>query len=354
MSRSVLILIGLTLALSAAAALRLNVGQTRGTLDSAAWDAILSLRWQRVFLAGTVGVALASAGVMLQYLLRNPLVSPDVMGPASGASLGVMISIALWPAGIGFGALAWQAGPALCGAMGAMALITLLARRRAGLDPGGVIITGVVVSIMCGAGVVFVQHLINATSLSGRTLALLVGAIGDDTPRGHVAVVAVLCVIVIGAGAWMGRTLDAMSMSEDEAVSVGVALSRVRALTFLGAGVLTSGAVVLAGPVGFVGLIGPHVVRLMLNVGGRDRRESRNGAVNASDGRADALTRTIGRAGTLLIGSALCGGTLLILGDAGVRAIDLGAGRMPIGVITALLGGPLLIALLARSHSRVM
>ena len=338
-------MVGLTLALAAGVALRLSVGPSRGTLDDAAWDAIMALRAQRAFLATTVGVALGAAGVMLQYLLRNPLVSPDIMGPSSGASLGVMISIALWPAGVGFGSLAWQAGPALCGAMGAMAVITLLARRRTGLDPGGVIITGVVVSIMCGAGVVFVQHLMNATSLSGRTLALLVGAIGDETPREHVLVVAALCVLVIGAGASMGRTLDAMSMSEDEAVSVGVALGRVRALTFLGAGVLTSGAVVLAGPVGFVGLIAPHVVRLLMGGG-------RRGALAMSrDGRSDLITRHIGRAGTLLIGSGLCGGTLLVLGDAGVRAIDLGAGRMPIGVITALLGGPLLIALLARSRS---
>ena len=343
-------MVGLTLALAAGVALRLSVGPSRGTLDDAAWDAIMALRAQRAFLATTVGVALGAAGVMLQYLLRNPLVSPDIMGPSSGASLGVMISIALWPAGVGFGSLAWQAGPALCGAMGAMAVITLLARRRTGLDPGGVIITGVVVSIMCGAGVVFVQHLINATSLSGRTLALLVGAIGDETPREHVVVVAALCVLVVGAGASMGRTLDAMSMSEDEAVSVGVALGRVRALTFLGAGVLTSGAVVLAGPVGFVGLIAPHVVRLLMGGGGAvGGRRSDHPLTRGR--RSDLITRRIGRAGTLLIGSGLCGGTLLVLGDAGVRAIDLGAGRMPIGVITALLGGPLLIALLARSRS---
>jgi iron complex transport system permease protein len=336
MSRSAWILIGLTLALAIAAVLRLNVGQPRAALDADAWEAITALRTQRAFLAGTVGAALGGAGVLLQYLLRNPLVSPDVMGPSSGASLGVMISIAIWPAGIGFGSLAWQAGPALTGAMVAMLLITLLARRRAGLDPGVVIITGVVVSIMCGAGVVFVQHLINATSLSGRSLALLVGAISDETPRGHIVFVACVTALVVGIGCAIGRTLDAMSMSEDEAISVGVPLARTRAIVFVGAGILTSGAVVLAGPVGFVGLIAPHIVRLMLGTGGSPRRQ-------------DFITRHIGRAGTLLIGSCLCGAALLILGDTGVRAIDLGAGRMPIGVITALLGGPLLIALLGRS-----
>lgn len=322
--------------LAAAVVLRLRVGGSLDGLDAEVREQVMQLRFNRLFVAGVVGGALAAAGVLLQVLLRNPLASPDILGPASGASLAVMI--ATWLGGTaassaGFGLLAWQAGPALAGAMLTLGLVYALGQRRGAVEPTGLVIVGVVISLMCGAGVMFVQHMINASTLGGRTVMLLVGSITDDTPLVLARGVGVAVLLVVGVCAVMlGRGLDVMTLSDDESRALGLRLGATRGVLFVASGVLTAGAVVLAGPVGFVGLICPHAVRLMLGQGGR----------------ADAVERAVGRAGVALIGSTLAGAALLILADAGVRAIDLGAGRMPLGVLTALMGGPLLIGLLRR------
>lgn len=344
MPRSTVILLVLVLVLAGAIVLRMNVGGELGSFTDEARAAVLELRAWRVLLAGVVGASLGMAGVVLQGLLRNSLASPDVLGPASGASLAVMLSAWLMPAAAttGFGALAWQAGPALLGSLIVLGVIFSLSRGRRGLDPAGLIIVGAVISVMCGAGVVFVQHLINASSISGRSLTLLVGSISDDTPRLHTMVVGAMAVVSMVVACIIGRASDAAAMSDDEAISVGVHLRGLRVMQFVLAGVLTAGAVVLAGPVGFIGLICPHAVRLMLDAqrAGASGTERINGRFG--------LSTLVGRTGVLVIGSALFGAALLMFADAGVRAINLGSGRMPIGVLTALLGGPVLIALLRR------
>ncbi len=334
-----------------AVVLRLYIGGSLSGFTPEAVEQVMQIRWHRASISLVVGGCLGAAGVVLQSLLRNPLASPDVLGPSSGASLAVMLatflssklmldastsaSSSIAP---GFGGLIWQAGPALIGATLALALVYSLSQRRGRVDSDGLIIVGVIVSVMCGAGVVFIQHLINASAISGRTLTLLVGSISDDTPAHFVqaaGVVALLTITLIALT--LGRAMDVANLSDDEAASVGVPLARLRLALFISAGLLTACAVVLAGPIGFVGLICPHLVRLMLGPSG-------------STSARLSLEPIVGRAGVLLIASALCGAALLVLADVGVRAIDLGAGRMPVGVLTALLGGPMLIVLLRRSR----
>jgi iron complex transport system permease protein len=296
-----------------------------GGLDG--WGgAVLELRLLRVGVAATVGAALGVAGVMLQSLLRNPLASPDLLGLASGASLAVMVAaLASARGGLGgagsaggFAVLAWQGGPALVGALGVLALVYGLAQRRGLVDPVALVLVGVVVSVMCGAGVMFVQQLMPDRGFEHARL--LMGAISDETSWGLLGAVAVVTLLGVAAGAWSGPALDAASLGDDEAVSVGVGLGRLRLGLFLLAGVLTAGAVVLAGPIGFVGLVGPHAVRLLAGPSHRG----------------------------LVVGSAVAGALVVVLAEAVVKAVDVGSGRMPIGIVMALVGGPVLVVLLRR------
>lgn len=325
--RAKIILIGLGIALLLAIALRLTVGGGGdGGLALPDSDVIWTLRLARAAMGITVGASLALAGVLMQGLLRNPLASPDILGPAAGASLGLMLSLYFTGAGLTFtSTLLWQGGPALLGAVGAMALIFLLSQRRGLVDPVGLVLVGVVVNVLCGAGVMFVQYLMPDVGFSAARL--LIGSLSDEAPHWLVYTLLGLTGGATLLTAWRGRAMDAAALSDDEATSVGVRLGLLRAALFLGSGVLTAGAVILAGPIGFVGLVCPHLVRLLL---GR------------SGGGSAGLHRP------LAIGAALAGATLITGGDALVKAINLGSGRMPLGVLTALIGGPALILLLRR------
>lgn len=349
--RGTLVILGLLALLVGAVVLRLIVGDSLSSFTPETAEQVLYIRWHRAMISLVVGGCLGAAGVVLQSLLRNPLASPDVLGPSSGASLAVMLATfvssklmldaSTAAGGItapGFGGLIWQAGPAMIGATLALALVYALSQRRGRVDSDGLIIVGVIVSVVCGAGVVFIQHLINASAISGRTLTLLVGSISDDTPAAFVHITGAVALVTITLIALtLGRSMDAANLSDDEAYSVGVRLPLLRFSLFISAGLLTAAAVVLAGPIGFVGLICPHLVRLMIGPSGTTAARL-------------SLEPILGRAGLLLLASTFCGSALLILADVGVRAIDLGAGRMPVGVLTALLGGPTLIILLRRSR----
>jgi iron complex transport system permease protein len=320
-----LILSGL-LALGACA-LRLLIGP-----EGLGWPPealVWELRTLRVIGGAAVGASLAIGGVLLQCLLRNPLASPDVLGVSSGASLGVVVAV--FVAGGGASAAAWQVVPALLGAGGALMLVLgLSGGARAGDggvegDRAGLIVTGVVVSVLCGAGVMFFQHLMPDAGYA--TTRLLMGGLHDDTAAPVTMGVLALALIGAGVATWLGPALDALRLSADEALSVGVPVARMRRGALVLTGVLAAGAVVVAGPVGFVGLMAPHVASLMLGV-----REGRH---------------------RLLVPVAGLMGVAIVVGADGlIRAVNLGAGRMPLGVLTALLGAPTLLALLRGAKER--
>jgi iron complex transport system permease protein len=252
--------------------------------------------------------------------MRNVLASPDVLGVSSGASLGVMLGVYMG-VGVGAAGAAWQGIPALAGAIGALLAVLALSRRAGIVDPSALIIVGVVVSVLCGAGVVFVQHLMPDVGYS--SVRLLMGGLSDETSTLTLAVCAACTLTCTALAAKLGPTLDAAALSPDEAMSLGVRLGHLRLIALLLTGLLTAAAVVLAGPVGFIGLIAPHAARALLGIGA-----SRHRAV--------------------VIGASLLGAAIVALADALIRLIDLGAGRMPLGVLTALVGGPTLVLLLRR------
>ena len=277
-----------------------------------------SLRGWRIAAGLSVGAALAVSGVALQALLRNPLAAPSILGLTAGAGFGVTLATYLGVATAG--ALAGAGGSALAalvGSVSALAIVYLLAQKRGLVDPVALILVGVVVSMIAGAGTVLLQHLMPDRGLVA-SMRWLFGSLRDDTPRPLIVAVGALTGAGVILVARLGPAMDAAALDDDEALSVGLRLHRLRLALLALAGVLTASSVLLAGPVGFVGLICPHAVRLCAGPANR----------------------------TVVIGSALLGAGAIVAADALVRVIDLGGGRMPIGVLTAIVGGPVFIWLL--------
>lgn len=308
-------------ALVAAGGARLWLG-SRGAPEGAL-DELVALAGHRVAAGIIVGAALAAGGVLLQALLRNPLASPDLIGLASGAGLGMMV----W-AYVGFttgAGIAWtgtggfaSASAAVLGAGLALAVVYGLSQRRGLLDPITLVLVGVIVGIVCSAAMMVVQHLMPDQGVAvGR---VLLGALRDDLSGRELWTVGAVTGACVAAGAAAGPAMDAASLGEDEARSVGVRLGRLRALLFALAGILAASAVVLAGPIGFVGLICPHAARLVC--GPRHR-------------------------GLVIVASLL--GALLVVGaDLVSASLRLASGRLPINILTTLVGGPTLLVLLRR------
>ena len=284
-----------------------------------------SLRLPRVLLAAIVGAALSIAGVALQALLRNPLADPFVFGLSGGAAIGVALS-ALLP---GATLLASTALPTLgllpqqlfaaLGASGAAVFIFAIGRSHGQLVPERALLVGVVFNSFASAFVIGLQ----AVLAPERTQAMLVwlsGTLGYETP-GSLGMAALL-VLVPGLGLFgLSGRLNLLQLGDEGALSLGVDVSRVRALSFLCASAIVGVAVALTGLVGFVGLVVPHGVRLL--VGGDHR--------------------------VLVPTSALGGAIFVVLCDAAARLLFRPLGvEVPVGAVTALLGAPLFVVLLRR------
>lgn len=309
------VLIGLALALAAAAAIRLLIGRDLAGSLGLAWpdDAgIQVLRLERVAAAVVVGACLGLSGAFLQALLRNPLAAPDLVGASSGASLAVVAHAAL------FGSAGMWIEPAspLLGSLAALAIVYTLAQRRGIISPVSLILVGVMVSTLCGALITLIVSLMpdRGIALSGW----LLGSIRDDAGHWPVALAAIVASISITLGTIRGRDLDILTLDDTEAASLGVRVQSLRLVLFVLSGALAAAAVVVAGPIGFVGLVAPHLVRSVLGPTHR----------------------------TLIPSAAMAGAILVLAADIAARAIDTGSGRLPTGVITALVGGPIFLVML--------
>lgn len=317
---------GLALVLALVVWLRLRVGGSVGEGDAAAQ--VMAIRGGRVLVGAVVGSALAVAGVLLQSLLRNPLASPDLLGLASGAGLGVMgVAYAGYLAGAGIaatgatlGGVAWTTTTAaVAGSLGALALVYSLSQRRGLLDPVTLVLIGVVISIMCGAATALLKSLMPDQGMAAARL--LMGSLDHDVLRGQLLIVGGATLACTLGAVWLGPAMDAAALGDDEARSVGLRLGLLRAVLFIMSGLLAAGSVVLAGPIGFVGLICPHIVRLL---GGPAHR-------------------------VLVMGAALAGAALVIGADAATRVMDFGSGHPPLSVLTSLVGGVVLVGMLRRA-----
>lgn len=280
---------------------------------------LLELRGAQIAAAVIVGAALSVSGVLLQSMLRNPLASPDLLGLATGSGLAVMVAALLsHVSGNSIPGFASTRVAALIGSLGALALVYALSQRRGLLDPISLVLVGVVVGLMCGAGIEFIRHFLQAQDLLASRL--LMGGLRGESSSTELWVCGAIVLGCVAVSAWLGRAMDAMALGEEEARSVGVPVGGVRVTLFVVAGAMTAVSVVLAGAIGFVGLIGPHVVRL---IAGPSHR-------------------------VLVVGSALAGAALVVLADVCVSAMATDAGRVPLSVLTSVLGGPLFVVLLRR------
>lgn len=320
--RIVVPLIALLVLLALAGLAQVCVGT--GGIGWPAEGVILNIRVLRLALAVLVGVSLSVSGVSLQALLRNPLAEPFILGLSSGAAVGVVVQIMLANV-IGVSLGAGHVGAAI-GACVAMAIVFLAGRKRGRIDPLGLLLVGVVLSTINGAVLMLLLYLSGKGQTRDDLSRWMMGYLNEGVHSGTIALVAIVVVIGLIAALAFARAMDVASFSDAEATSMGVNLPRLRTTLFLVAGVLTACAVVLAGPISFVGLICPHIARLIVGPSHR----------------------------SLLLASAMLGATLVLFSDSASALLDLWQhiGRVPIGIFTAMIGGPMFLWMLRPSLGR--
>lgn len=294
-------------------------------LPSAEWSTdarILALRLPRVLFGFCCGAALAAAGAAFQTLLRNPLAEAYTLGVSSAASFGAFMAVTI--AGTGAAAMGGQTAriAALVLALLETTVVLSLARRSTRSD--GLILAGITLNFLFGAGIVFLRHLASPFDLAAMerwTLGAL-DVVGYGPLFG-------LLPWLAGAGlllAWRAPALDQLAFDDDIARARGVAAGRVRRETIFAAAVLAAAVVAHTGPIGFVGLLVPHAVRPFTGM----------------------------RHALLLPCCALAGGALLVAADTLARSFELlGRGsELPVGAVTAALGAPLFLLLLLRGRAK--
>ena len=265
-------------------------------------------RLPRSIAGALVGAALASAGVVLQALFRNPLATPFTLGVSSGASLGALLVVTIGTP-LAISGLPTVALASFAGAVGAISIVYVLARsRRQGLSTSILLLSGVTLNSLFSALIMFVQYLADYTE-SFQAVRYLMGNL--DVSSYTPIVWALPLLIVAGIGfSWLPRALNLLTLGSTGA----------QRIAFLSASLATGAAVSLGGPIGFVGIIVPHIVRLLL---GSDHR-------------------------LVLPASAFAGAAFLVTCDVAARTL-MSPLELPVGVITAILGGPFFLWLLVRS-----
>ena len=274
-------------------------------------------RLPRVLAGAMVGAALAAAGVVLQALLRNPLATPFTLGVSAGGSLGAMLAVTM---NLEFGVLGVTSIPlaSFAGSIVATAIVYALATsQRRGLSTNVLLLAGVTLNSFFSALILFVQYLADFTEAL-RAIRWMMG--GLDV-AGYAPIVAALpfLLVALAAFAILPRTLNLLSAGAEAAAAKGVDVVAAQRLAFFSASLATGAAVSLGGPIGFIGIVVPHLVRLMI---GADHR-------------------------IVLPASTLFGASFLVLCDLAARTL-MAPLEIPVGVVTALIGGPFFLWLLVK------
>jgi iron complex transport system permease protein len=274
------------------------------------------IRLPRALLAALIGAGLGLSGAALQGYLRNPLAEPGLLGISAAAALGAALAL--------YTGLAAAFALALpMGALAAAALATLLVQGLAGAGSGSItlILAGIAVSSLAGALTALVLNLSPNPFAASEIVTWMLGSLADRSML-HVALAAPFIVAGMGLLLVLGRALDALTLGEEAAASLGVTLGRTRTLAVLGTALAVGAGVAVAGAIGFVGLVVPHLLRPLV------------GALPSR----------------LLPASALGGAALLLAADLAVRLIAPDR-DLKLGVLTALLGAPFFLWLVWRNRS---
>jgi iron complex transport system permease protein len=296
-------------------------GPTGSAAPNPDYEIFTRVRVPRIVLAALVGAALAAAGVVFQGLLRNPLADPYILGISSGAGLGAMLAVLC-----GFGWTVWGRSPlavfAFAGALGTVWLVWGIGRLTGKYHVTGLLLTGVAVNAFFSAVILFLASIARSQQFYA-TIFWLMGNMAEEEPL----------VLWVGGGCiaagivalfFLSPYLNVISMGYHDARSIGIPVERIEMAAFAIAAFITAVAVSLSGLVGFVGLIIPHAIRLMF---GPDHRQ-------------------------LLPLSSLTGAMFLVIADTVARLVVAPA-QLPVGVITAMAGGPFFLVLLVRFSRRV-
>jgi len=325
-------LAGLLALLALAALLALSLGPSGMPLDEV-WralrepgiggpgsDIVLGIRLPRLLLAMLVGACLSTSGVIFQALLRNPLADPFILGVSGGAALGGIAVLSLG-ATLGLGQSAVPPA-AFAGSLLTTLLLYLIAGRGSRVSATALLLTGVVFNAFASAAIVFLASLAGLED-GGRIFIWLIGNLAvarvDLAPW-----LASFLVLGLSCAMVLSRSLNALALGDESAEQLGVATLTQRRLLLLSTSLMVGAAVSVSGLIGFVGLIIPHLLRLLL---GPDHR--------------------------LLVPAAAIGGAaFLVVCDSVARTL-LGGRELPVGAITALAGGPLFLLLLRRGQQRL-
>ncbi|MDU7286772.1 FecCD family ABC transporter permease [Corynebacterium kroppenstedtii] len=293
-----------------------GTGTPDASLDSVVWD----LRAPRGILAAIVGAGLALAGVAIQTLVRNPLADPYLLGISSGASVGATSVITLgWFSSFGLFALT---GGALAGAIAATLTVYFVAMGQGGLTPLRLVLSGVAISAAFSAIANFMVFKSPYGQAAQGVMFWMLGSVAGVTwsklwiPSAIVAVTFVLLMAV-------SSQLDALSAGPDTAAALGINVAVLRQCLFFLQAILVGALVAVSGGIGFVGLVIPHIARLL--VGPRHRR--------------------------LVPAAMLCGAIFLVWVDVLARVAAIPQ-EIPLGVVTGIIGAPVFLILMGRSHYR--
>ncbi len=297
-----------------------EVWSALGGEGEVATDIVLRVRLPRVILAALVGASLAVAGVLFQALLRNPLADPFILGISGGAALGGIAVLALGSA-VGLGAAA-VAPAAFAGALAATFVLFAITGFGGRVSPTGLLLTGVILNAFASAAIVAIASFAGLTE-GARIFLWLIGHLSGAS-AGLTLFVALFLALGLGAGWLLARGLNLLTLGEEVALQLGVDVERDRRILLLATSLMVGAAVAVSGLVGFVGLIIPHLLRLVL---GADHR-------------------------LLVPAAALGGAAFLVVCDTLARSVVPGR-ELPVGAITALVGGPLFLALLRRHHRTI-
>lgn len=298
--------------------LRMIAGQVfdiRQTWTAQEEQVVLGSRLPRVLLALVIGAGLALSGATLQAVFRNPLVSPQVVGVSNGASFGGVLAMVLGLGYLGLVSFSFAMG------MAALALVIWIGRSRTGSSILMIVLGGVVVSALFSALVSFMTLIADPYTELPSIVFWLMGSLAAASPvKVLIAVIPIgLGGIVIFALRWR---INILSLGDQDAVSLGVNPKPLRILLLVMVSLMTAGAVAVVGVIGWVGLVVPHFARLLI---GPDHR-------------------------VLLPMSALIGGGYLTLIDTLSRSVT--ATELPVGILTAIIGAPVFIALLRAVHRK--
>ncbi len=274
---------------------------------------IFLLRAMRVLTGVTAGAGLASCGAAFQAILRNPLAEPYILGISSGAGLGAVL------AALFFGSAVFLPLPAFLGAAATIFLVYNLSRTAGKISVHGLLLSGVMINIMFSSFILFLISTAKTPILHDSMWWLLGNLQLFDRNLLMIALITTVCGITIFVA--YSKELDAISIGEEEAIHLGIDTERIKRLIFVSASLITAGLVSACGLIGFIGLIVPHMARAL--VGPNHRR--------------------------LIPASAILGAALLVLSDT-LAKIVMQPVEIPVGVVTALLGGPFFLFLLKKSR----